>query len=203
MSRRIIALFSLVLDGCIAWATPPIVIAGGGAGAIVDRSDSPARPTPYVFSASLNPLQLFPSLQDRALDFGAGWSVNTGLRASRSFAHGPELGATFFWAHFDGGRLGLTGKGRALFDGEGDPLGFGGTVQVSAELVGFVEDPGSAGKYFNTIGWGEKAIGAYAEASFIDVGPHRIFTAGGGIQFRIPASAGFGGISRGSSLPIP
>jgi hypothetical protein len=39
--------------------------------------------------------------------------------------------------------------------------------------------------------WGEGSAGLYTDGFYLDIGPHRIGMIGGGIMFRLPASAGF------------
>jgi hypothetical protein len=201
--RGVLVLVSAAMSGCVAWANPPLDISLGGGGVIHDFQGQPvSQPAPFQIEGSINPMQLFPTLRDRNFDAGAGFGVYAGKGA---FAAGPYLEATYFLLHFTcgpdgcGSRLGIAAQGGVSFDDNHDPLGWRGSVRLSLEILSFASGAAaqarsgviSGGSASGIAAWGEGSGGLYIDGTYMDVGPHRIAMLGGGIMFRLPASAGF------------
>jgi len=195
--RRLGLALWLSLAGCIPFpfATPPVQLEVGPEVRRVQRAVEPPLEVPLQLRLSVTPLSFRPEHLDRPLDFGAGFCLDAGRAPSRGGY--LELSAIPLSRPLEGGlvRLLLRAQGRLLYDPVGERFGQGAAVQVVGELATFADGPfnteSDTGGYVGAA-YGEGAVGIYFEGAYGQYADRRDWTAGGGLQLRVPASVGVG-----------
>jgi hypothetical protein len=194
---------------CVPFVVPPgqIAISGGG------RTDKPrqleypeqaqaitdSRPDDSSLSvdlrASVQPLQLFRSLNTRSFDGGLGY-VAEGPRLDALRLHGPYLQLDYYPYHraLGGGaqRFGIRGTTELLYGLNTDEQGFGVSLGVVYEVGGFAQGLfGSAGAGIAGAALGEGAFGIYAGTSLRQTSAQAYYWVPSvGLYARLPAMAG-------------
>jgi len=146
-----LAALATFASGCIpiAWVTPPIQLEASVGAAVREEARSEALDVSAAFpmSASIMPLQAFPSMGARSFDLGAGYHLLPAT--SHRFNHGPHIDLALLhqvehpvfldWAFGDAtrARVGLRLRGQAFFGGHTDAVGHGAALQVSFEGFSF------------------------------------------------------------------
>ncbi len=197
LGRPTTLLVALLTGGCaVPFASPPVQVQGGVS---VRRIERPGRPdagtdVPGQLKVGVHPLGLLRSWTRRRVDVGAGYVGDLG---GTQTVHGAyaEVAPTLLTATRGPIRRWLLrGQGRVLHASGQSGLGYGGAIQLSAEVGGFV--PGEIAWRPTTTsgaagyGWGESTIGLYAELGYSQIDSLRATTLTGGIQWRLPASVG-------------
>lgn len=142
----------MLLPSCIpvAWVTPPVELqtAIGPLVRPAALGDGVRAQAAVPVRATLSPLQLFPDLAARPVDFGAGYQFMPVI-GTRYFVHGPHLElawltpigepAMFAWLIPDAAqaRVGVHLKGHALFESSAPATGTGTTLQLAIDGVSF------------------------------------------------------------------
>lgn len=200
-----VALLALLLpSGCVPFISPPIQAQVGSGLRRLDgtrfsgtpRSEPVSRAIqpPLQVKLGANPLQYLRGYTRRPIDFGAGYLLETD--SQQTSIQGAYLEVTPVMAQAHVGkirRISLRGQGRLLRASGQEGWGYGGAVQLTGELGGFVPgeiDYRTGGSGIVGYGWGESTIGFYAEMGYSQIDALRAFTMTGGLQFRIPATIG-------------
>ena len=193
------ALGLTVTTGCpFALAAPPVElrVAGGGA---LNRS---VEPLPKVdVQATLRPVSVIESQNDRQWDVGVGYAWLPALEEGQTLLQGPHVQADwFFWERANGRtrlRLSAGARGRVLRDA--GYFGAGGSLYTAGEIIGWADGAGadcgsSADGLTCAAGaaWGEGGVGAFVEGGYLRAGSEDLVTLQAGLSVRIPASAAVG-----------
>jgi hypothetical protein len=196
--RVLLVLLLGLVSGCVpfAYALPPSHLEAGAA----YRNVTPAQrgePDPvFHMSYTVTPLSVKPEWQARPVDVGPSFVLDAG-RAGTTVGGGlTMMGFLYDQPEGDGHwRLGVLGQGRLLWNSAQNQLGQGAAVQGFAEYSSWVDGPYESSDGNGALwgqSYGEGGIGAYVEGSYSRIGTVNTWTAGGGLLFRIPATAGVG-----------
>jgi hypothetical protein len=188
----------LSLAGCIPFpfASPPSVVQFGPA---YQRTTPPEQTTGGVTIGQLrvgaHPMGLFRDMDQRPVDVGAGFLLDADPHNTRGGY--LDLGAFPLVTHLDEipFRLALHGQGRLVFDPILNRWGEGGAAQLTTEIYSYQDGTfatqGEGGGFY---GWalGEFGVGLYLEGAYNWVPARPYWTVSGGVQLRLPVSAGVG-----------
>jgi hypothetical protein len=198
------------ISGCLPCVLPPGQVAANvGAAApqhAVDVSEppdydaiDPATTTGeaiYDLRASFNPIQLFPSQQERVFDVGLGYFIED----DHGFAtpiQGPYSQFDYYFfkrvTHVGVQRFGVRTAGELIyFDPSSNP-DFGGSFGLVAEIGTFASGLAAAADskgLIAAVGHGELAIGAYAGLAYRALRSEGYWLPSVGIYARVPAALG-------------
>jgi hypothetical protein len=191
-----LALPCFALSGCLA-AAPPLRTELGIGGVFFPHGTGQTADGIASFRAGLFPAQLFPSLQGRAIDVGAGYGYDAGVgfETHTLFAEVDALRSLGV-----GQSRPVVGFGvapRVVWDGMRDEVGYGLGARLSLDLLrtfaSEYETYSSDGLSYAAGVYGQSSLGVYAEGTFTSLGPYTFGTLTGGLTFRLPA-IGFGGL---------
>lgn len=187
----------LTISGCaLPFASPPVQLQGGMS---LRRMEGSARPPseityPGQLKVGVHPLQLLRGWARRPVDAGVGYVGDFDGTQSIHGAYADVAPTLLTSRRGRIKRLSLHGQARLLHAVGYPGVGYGGALQVSGEIGGFV--PGTIDwrptytSGATGYGWGESTIGLYAEMAYAQIDTLRVFTMTGGLQWRLPATIG-------------
>jgi hypothetical protein len=165
--------------------------AGGRSSSAKEGGDAPVS-----IRVAATPMGFGEGWLGRSFDFGGGyiWEAGKSRVIEGAFFEGGyamfkgQIGAQTW------GRMLARAQVRVLKPTDDPRFGVGGALQISGELVTYAEGPlALVGKDGGLVGYafGEAGIGFFAEGSYARFPTFSTFAIIGGLQFRLPASAGF------------
>lgn len=191
---RVVAALSLA--GCVGapYVAPPLEVGIGGTG----RASSSRNGSDGALSVRVaaTPMGFGEGWLGRKFDFGIGYINETGTvrTIEGAFAEGGlaivrgQVGARSW------GRVLARGQWRVLKASDDPRFGMGGAISLTGELVTYTEGPFAAvGKDGGVVGYafGETGLGLFFEGGYARFPSFDVFQVTGGLQIRLPASAGF------------